>query len=110
MGDTLWMNASLHHCQMEYAAFSDTKWDRCLLEGCRLRESQWIHVRLLRTRFSQCDLLQAQWDHTPLEGMDVTTCQIGGWRISPFDIKGLQVRPTQALELSSLLGLTIVEE
>ena len=69
----------------------------------------WTEIKLPKARFDRCDLGKAQWVRTPLKGLDMSTCQIPGWSITLFDLRGVKVTPAQTLELSGLLGVEIVE-
>lgn len=93
---------------MDYLSLSECKLDRVIFEECRLRESLWGDVKLPKVRFDHCDLNRAQWLRTPLMGIDLSTCQIPGWNISLFDLKGAKVTAAQVIELSGLLGVEIV--
>ena len=70
--------------------------------------SLWSEVRLLKARFAHSDLERAQWARTPLAGLDMTTCRIGGWSISLYDLRGAKVTAAQVIELAGLLGVEIV--
>lgn len=102
------MNVSFDGCMLDYASISECKLDRVAFSDCRLRESLWSEVRLLKTRFDHSDLERAQWARTPLAGLDMTTCRIGGWSISLYDLRGAKVTAAQVIELAGLLGVEIV--
>ena len=102
------MSAVFDSCMMDYLSVSETKLDRVWLMDCRLRESLWADVKMPRLRMERTDLSRAQWIRTPLAGIDLSTCSIGGWNISLFDLKGARVTSAQLIELSSLLGVEIV--
>ena len=100
------MNVSFDGCMLDYASISECKLDRVAFSDCRLRESLWSEVRLLKTRFDHSDLERAQWAR--LAGLDMTTCGIGGWSISLYDLRGAKVTAAQVIELAGLLGVEIV--
>ena len=102
------INVLFDGCMMDYASFSETKLDRVFLRDCRMRESLWADVKLSKARFEGTDLRRAQWIRTPLMGQDMSSCEIGGWNISLFDLKGVKVTAQQLIELSGLLGVEIV--
>ena len=102
------MNVSFDGCMLDYVSFAECKLDRVVFSECRLRESLWSEVRLLKTRFDHSDLERAQWARTPLAGLDMTTCRIGGWSISLYDLRGAKVTAAQVIELAGLLGVEIV--
>ena len=102
------MNVSFDGCMLDYVSFAECKLDRVVFSECRLRESLWSEVRLLKARFDHSDLERAQWARTPLMGLDMTTCRIGGWRISLYDLRGAKVTAAQVIELAGLLGVEIV--
>lgn len=87
----------------------DGKLDRVAFERCRLRESLWSNVKLVKARFDECDVTRAQWMRTPLRGLNMATCEIAGWTIDLFDLRGMKVTAIQAVQLSGLLGIEIVE-
>ncbi|MEG0740935.1 MAG: pentapeptide repeat-containing protein [Clostridia bacterium] len=109
LGDAVWMNVSCEDCMMDYLSVGDSKLERSSFLRCRLRESLWSNVKLQRMRFLEADLTQAQWMRTPLRGLDVSTCEIGGWSIELGDVRGLRVTSLQLVQLSGLLGVTLVE-
>lgn len=102
------MNVTFDSCMMDYLSLSETKLDRVAFDQCRMRESLWNDVRMPKVRFSGADLTKAQWMRTPLMGLDVSSCQIEGWTISLFDLKGVKVTAAQVISLSGLLGVEIV--
>lgn len=102
------MNVAFDGCMLDYVSFAECKLDRVVFSECRLRESLWSEVRLLKARFDHSDLERAQWARTPLMGLDMTTCRIGGWSISLYDLRGARVTAAQVIELAGLLGVEIV--
>ena len=51
--------------------------------------------------------MAAELFKTPLEGMDLTTCQIDGLIVDPPSLRGAVVTAEQACGLAKLLGLII---
>ena len=51
--------------------------------------------------------MAAELFKTPLEGMDLTTCQIDGLIVDPPSLRGAVVTAVQACGLAKLLGLII---
>lgn len=102
------MNTLFDGCMMDYASLSETRLDRVIFRDCRMRESLWADVKLNKARFDGDDLSRAQWIRTPLNAQDMSSCEIAGWKISLFDLKGVKVTAQQVIELSGLLGVEIV--
>ena len=102
------MSVLFEECMMDYLSLSETKLDRVQFTDCRLRESLWADVKLPKVRFEQADLSRAQWMRTPLAGVNLSSCIIGGWNITLFDLRGAKVTAAQVIELSGLLGVEIV--
>ena len=102
------MNTVFENCMMDYASFSEAKLDRVTFDGCRLRESIWNEVRMPKARFESTDLTKAQWMRTPLAGQDMSSCNIDGWTVSLFDLRGIKLTAAQVISLSGLLGVEIV--
>ena len=46
-------------------------------------------------------------NYTSLKGIDLTSCNIEGMGVNIADVKGARVTTTQAISLSSILGLII---
>ena len=64
-------------------------------------------VRWRALTFEVCPLMAAELFKTPLEGMDLTTCQIDGLIVDPPSLRGAVVTAEQACGLAKLLGLII---
>ena len=54
-----------------------------------------------------CDMTHMTISHVPMKGIDVRTCAVLGWQITPESLQGMRVTSEQAAELSRLLGLVI---
>ena len=102
------MNVTFDSCMMDYSSMSETKLDRVAFDQCRMRESLWSEVRMPKVRFDRTDLSKAQWMRTPLMGLDMSTCQIDGWTITLYDLRGVKLTAPQVISLSGLLGVEIV--
>lgn len=102
------MNTVFDGCMMDYVSLSETRLERVVFQDCCMRQSLWADIRLNKVRFERADLAQAQWIRTPLAGQDMSSCEIAGWSISLFDLKGMKVTPHQLIELSGLLGVEVV--
>lgn len=103
------MNVCFDGCMMDYLSVSETKLERTTFENCRLRESLWADVKLGKSRIQNTDLTRAQWMRTPLLGVDMSTCQIDGWNISLYDLRGVKLTSAQVISLSGLLGVEVVD-
>ena len=78
-----------------------------LFDGCSLQESDCSEWRWKETAFSDCDLRKSQLLHTSLNGMDLRSCELDGFRLAPQDLKGAIVTPEQAMMLAGFLGVVI---
>ena len=56
-----------------------------------------------------CVLQAAEIHETALRGLDVTRCDIGGMTVDLPAVRGMRVTEAQALQLSALLGLNVVQ-
>lgn len=109
LSDSALMNVSFEGCMMNYLSAATCKLDRVQLINCQLKESLWSSMKLIKASFEDSNLTKAQWMDTPLKGIDVTTCEIAGWSIDLYDLRGLLVTSIQAVQLSGLLGVTVVD-
>ena len=50
---------------------------------------------------------KSQLLHTSLNGMDLRSCELDGFRLAPQDLKGAIVTPEQAMMLAGFLGVVI---
>ena len=59
-----------------------------------------------------CDLARSTFFRTSLSGVDLSTCDISGLRISSDlrELRGAVIDPEQAAELIGLLGIKIKED
>ncbi|MEG1471625.1 MAG: pentapeptide repeat-containing protein [Clostridia bacterium] len=101
------MNVAFVECMLDYLSVAETKLDRVSFSDCRMRQSLWSSVKLQKATFQNADLIQTQWMRTSLAGLDMTSCEIEGWTIDLFDLRGLTVTAVQAVQLSGLLGIVI---
>ncbi len=104
---TVLTNAAFEDVSADYFALSEGKCAHVLFQACRFRESLWRSVKLGDAAFSECDLTSSQFIDTPLDGLDMTTCELSALHIDPRDLRGLKVTPSQGLLFCSLLGLVI---
>ncbi len=104
------MNVLLESCSGDYLTLSQAKCTHVQWKDCRLRESLWQEVVWKSAAFAACDLTGAQLLRTPMAGMNMATCTLDSLRIDPYDLRGMQVTPSQAIMFCALLGLDIVQE
>lgn len=97
-------------CRMNYVNFSATKIKALHFKKCDLTYASIMECDLKKADFEQCNLTKAELLHSSLYQKDLSSCEIEGIMLSFDDLKGAIVSPTQALALSSLLGIQIKDE
>ena len=107
--ETPLMNVSFSECQMNLASFADVKAQHVLMENCVLKESSFFRFKWMDWVLRSCQMQQAEMQETPLKNLDVTSCRVDGLLVALNALRGMKVTPEQAVQLSVLLGLTIVE-
>lgn len=108
--ESIFNHTILQECRAQYAVFSMNKFRNVLFSACDLRESGMDNCQFTGVEFEKCDLREAEFHRTPLKGIDLTTSEISGLRITSFpgsEWRGATVTSLQALEIVRTLGLVI---
>lgn len=103
-------NVILEDCNLAYSNFTKTHIHDLLFQDCNLKEASLNEVAWTNLSFQNCSLMRAEFFKTSLKKIDFTSCQIEGVVLDLKHLKGLVVTSDQAILLSTLLGLTIVDE
>lgn len=103
---------SFTDCQLRYADFSEASVRGVVARDTCLAESVWRAVKLGRVELERCDLSRADVMRTSLEGVDLSSCNIGGLVVSSGlrELRGAIIAPEQALDLVGFLGVRIKDE
>jgi uncharacterized protein YjbI with pentapeptide repeats len=96
-----------HDCLLENAIFASTTFKSARFEGCNLREAVFTGADLANVVFQRCDLSHADLRGSRLGGADFRGSIIDGMQVGAPDLKGAIIDPTQAVQVVSLLGLTV---
>lgn len=105
--ETVLNHLSMQDCNARYINLSMSKINQARFSACDLRNSDINDCKLASIAFDNCELIEAEFSHTPLRGIDLSDCHIEGIHVNLPDIKGAIVNTTQAMDLTSLLGLVI---
>jgi len=87
----------LNEARLKEVTIETSLFDKSSFQGSSLKQ-----VQLIETNLNQSYLAG-----TNLKGIDVSSCQLEGVIVNINELEGLIVSPTQALELSKLMGLVI---
>ena len=99
-------------CQIAYCDFSEATVEHLAAVETNLMEANVYSTRLRHVALDRCDLTRATVFRASLSGMDLSTCEIAGIRVSSdlHELRGAVISPDQAAELMGLLGIKIKEE
>ena len=88
----------------DHSVFDTVSFSDCNLNHANLSSCKWKHLE-----FTHANLDLAMFFKTPMKGLNLTTNTIDGISVSDsfMELRGAVVSPTQAAELSKLLGLVI---
>ena len=101
------INCHYTDCNAQYLNLSMSKINQAHFSTCNLRNSDINDCRLTSIAFEHCELVESEFSHTSLKGIDFSNSHIEGIRVNLPDIRGAIVNTMQAIDLTSLLGLTI---
>ena len=98
-------------CPMRMVNLSACKINQVVFSDCQLTEAGLQSLAEIKNlTLNNCDLTRAELLNTKLFGLDLTTCQLDGILLQGApELRGAIVTASQALALSSLLGLRIKE-
>lgn len=102
--DTRIFEVNSQYCNLDHSLFDHARLERCDLEHAYL-----TRCRVKTLELEGCRLIQTSVHQTPLQGLDLSSCEVGGLVLSEnfSELRGAKVRADQALELSRLLGIVI---
>ena len=103
------MSVSMQQCLMDYCNFSGARFQQIHFEGCSMREITFYSMKWKEWTMNDCVLSRCEFADTSLKDLDVTACQIEGWQIDPYGLRGLKVTKEQALTFAGLLGIRIMD-
>ncbi len=111
----LWPEAQLEDvlfkdCNLESAVLASAALKRVRFEACTLREAQCDGADLSHVFLGRCDLTGADLRGATLRGADLRGAAIEGLRVTPRDMQGAIVDPSQAVQIAGLFGLTVQPE
>lgn len=107
LAETVLNHLTLKDCNARYINLSMSKINQARFSVCDLRNSDINDCKLTSIAFENCELIEAEFSHTPLKGIDLSDSHIEGIHINLPDIRGAIVNTSQALNLTSLLGIRI---
>ena len=98
-------------CPMRMVNLSACKINQVVFSDCQLTEAGLQSLAEIKNlTLNNCDLTRAELLNMKLFGLDLTTCQLDGILLQGApELRGAIVTASQALVLSSLLGLRIKE-
>jgi uncharacterized protein YjbI with pentapeptide repeats len=94
-------------CNLESAVFASAVFKAARFEGCVLRGALFDGADLRGVAFAHCDLTNADFTGANLCDADLRGSIIDGLRAGPREVQGAMIDPTQAIQVASLLGLTV---
>lgn len=106
----IFRDVTFENCGMKLSNLSFGKWNAVCFTGCDLSESSVMALQENRSlTLEDCLLKKAEFTETSLNGVDLTTNEIGGMMVSGIrELKGAVVTQMQAVQLAALLGVTVV--
>lgn len=107
LAETVLNHLTLKDCNARYINLSMSKINQARFSVCDLRNSDINDCKLTSIAFENCELIEAEFSHTPLKGIDLSDSHIEGIHINLPDVRGAIVNTSQALNLTSLLGIRI---
>ena len=102
----------LEDCQLGYCDLSDATVERLRAHETSLVEASVYSTKLRRTELDRCDLTRATVFRTSLSGIDLSSCELAGIRVSSDlrELRGAVVSSEQAVQLAGLLGVKVKED
>lgn len=97
-------------CNLEGAVFVSTTFKAVRFEKCSLRGAAFEEVDLTGAVFYQCDLSNASLRGAKLHGADLRGSSINGLQAAAKELQGAIIDPTQAIQVVSLLGITVLDD
>ena len=100
-------NVSFKNCLAKYSNFSFGDLKSINFIDSNLEESIFQEVSLGKTSFKNTNIINGYFNKTSLNKIDFTDCDIAEISVEIKDLSGAIVSPTQALDLTRLLNITI---
>ena len=97
-------------CNLEGAVFVSSQTKALRFEDCILRNATFEEASLGGAIFKRCDLSNADLRNTILGETDLRGSTLDGLQVSAKDMQGAIISPTQAIQVASLLGVTVMDE
>lgn len=97
-------------CNLEGAVFVSSQTKALHFESCILCNVAFEGAKLEGAIFKRCDLTNADLRNTNLGEADLRSSIFDGLQVSPKDMQGAIISPTQAVQVASLLGVTVMDE
>ena len=97
-------------CNLSYVGLAESKLERVSFTNCDPREASLSQLRLRsRLLLEGCDLTRAELFQTRLAGVDLTSCNIAGIRMSDTfrELRDATVGIDQLPDLAGLLGVKL---
>ena len=104
-----WQYVTIEDSVLNYGEFADVDFQDIVLTKSDLSQSSFFTATLQRLVLHQVDLSQTDFSDTMLAGLDFSSCEIGGIRVSPQCLKGLSVNASQAIALIGLFGVKVTD-
>jgi uncharacterized protein YjbI with pentapeptide repeats len=96
-------------CNAEEAVFVSAAFRAARFDQCNLRRASFEEADLTGVVFRQCDLTEANLCGAKLNGADLRGSNINGVRVGARELQGAIIDSTQAIQVTSLLGLVVRE-
>jgi len=100
-------HVSITDCIASFAMLNESRLKEVAIETSSFDKSSFQGSILKQVQLIETNLNQAYLAGTNFKGIDVSSCQLEGVIVNMNELEGLIVSPTQALELSKLMGLVI---
>jgi uncharacterized protein YjbI with pentapeptide repeats len=97
-------------CTLENAIFASATFKAARFENCNLREAIFTEADLTNAVFQHCDLTHADLHGSRLGGADLRGSIIDGMQVGASELKGAIIDPAQAVQVVTLLGVTVKEQ
>ena len=95
---------------MMESRLENVSFKECVLRYSNFSESNFIRIKKLnKVNFDHCKLIRTDFFETKLDKMDFRTCDISEIKVKLEDLRGLIVTSYQAVSLSTILGLKIID-
>ena len=105
--DTLLKNTDFLTCHMKLSLLDGVKIKDVSFKDSNMSSSSWTNVSLDNDEFDNIDFRKIEIINTPMNGVDISNCNIDGICILPENVKGMIVSEVQAIELINILGIVI---